>query len=454
MGILAKTGIFLGCVVACLTTMTTANADDGPLAEAMKRGLVGKQPATSRRMSVERWNREQRAAVDKSEAIMHKALQEPGLLAQYLMMRASYEADDNRVFRLVFGQYLSWFQTWIGDYDGARASFSLAQPAQPDDAPPPSGGFHPRAADAAILRLAHGRQAVFFNEAHSAPVTRTLTVELLAALRTEGFDYFAAETLSAAATPTLQHGYPTARSGFYVNEPVCGEMVRTALRLGFHVIAYDAEESASDARERASAQSLYDQVFKRDQHARLVVNAGFSHIQKSGDYFGGSSMAEVFQKLSGIEPLTIEQTMMIEHPHAEDDHPDYRAAIASAHPDAPFVYENDAGTPWTLKPRQYDVSVFFPPEAHVEGRPDWLDLAGHRQPYAATGADCLRRFPCLIEARYSAEGDDAVAADRVVFSADVRSRLYLFPGNYRLSAFDREGKVIAARDVHVDAPSH
>ena len=274
--------------------MTMAPADEGPLTEAMKRGLVGK-PAATRRMSVERWNREQRAALEKSEAIMHEALQQPGLLAQYLMMRARYEADDGRVFRLVFGQYLSWFQTWVGDYDGARVSFPLAQPAQSDDAPAPStGGFHPRAADAAILQLARGRQAIFFNEAHSAPVTRTLTVELLAGLRAQGFDYFAAETLSAATASTSQRGYPTARSGFYVNEPICGEMVRAALRMGFHVIAYDAEESVSDARERAGAQSLYDQVFRHDPHARLVVNAGFSHIQKSGDYFGGSSMAAIW----------------------------------------------------------------------------------------------------------------------------------------------------------------
>ncbi len=212
--------------------------------------------------------------------------------------------------------------------------------------------------------------------------------------------------------------YPTARSGFYVNEPICGEMVRAAMRLGFHVIAYDAEEGSTDARERAAAQSLYDQTFKRDPDARLVVNAGFSHIQKSGRHVGGESMAEIFQKLSGIEPLSIEQTMMIEHPRSSDDHPYYRAAIAAAHPDAPFVYVNDAGTPWTLKPRQYEVSVFFPPEKQTDGRPDWISLGGARKSVSVGGADCLGRFPCLIEAHYSAEGEDAVAADRVLLEAD------------------------------------
>jgi hypothetical protein len=443
-----KCGALLGCIV--LFASMTALAD-APLAEAMKRGLVGK-PAPSSRMSAARWNREQRAAIDKSESIMQRALREPGLLAQYEWMRARYEENDDRVFRMIFGQYFSWFQTWVGDYDGARASFSLAQPAQRDDAPSPiDNGFHARPADAAILELTRGRQAVFFNEAHSAPVTRTLTVQLLARLRAQGFDYFAAETLSHDAAATLQHGYPTSRSGFYVNEPICGEMVRAALRLGFHVIAYDADEGATDTRERAGAQALYDQVFKRDPKAMLVVNAGFSHIQKSGDHVGGASMAEVFAKISGIEPLSIEQTMMIEHTRSEDDHPYYRAAIAATHTNAPFVYENDTGKPWTLKPGQYDVTVFFPPTTRSEQRPDWLSLGGMRQAVSVSGADCLERFPCLIEARYATEDDDVVAADRIAFEADARSRLYLFPGNYRLSSLDRNGKIIAARDVRVEA---
>jgi hypothetical protein len=429
-----------GALLYCLAVQTATA--DSPIMDAAKRGLVGK-PESSR-MSSARWNREQQAAIEKSEAIMRRALKEPGLLAQYEMMRARYEADDNRVFRLVFGQYLSWFQTWVGDYDGARASFSIPQPAQPDDAPPPKE-FHARRADEAILDLAHGHKAVFFNESHSAPVTRTLTVALLARLREQGFDYFAAETLSH---DFAAQAYPTARSGFYVNEPICGEMLRAALRLGYHVVAYDVEEGATDTRERAAAQSLYDQTFKRDPAARLVVNAGFSHIQKSGSHVGGPSMAEVFQKISGVEPLSIEQTMMIEHPNSSDNHPYYRTAVAAEQSDAPFVYQDDAGKPWTLKPHQYDVSVFFPPEKHIDGRPDWISI-GARKPLLLGGPDCLYRFPCLIEARYAAEGADAVAADRVVLEADTVTRLLVYPGMYRVSSFDREGKLIVARDMGI-----
>jgi hypothetical protein len=437
------------CCLMCALSVLAA-ADEPPLSAAMKRGLIGKPAA--RQISAAQWNRDQRAAMDKSEAIMQRALQEPGLLAQYETMRERYAADDNRVFRMMFAQYLSWFQTFVGGYDDARASFSLAQVAQPDDASAPtSAGFHAVLASGAILKLAHERQAVFFNEAHSVPVTRTLTVELLADLRAQGFDWFAAETLSPSAAKNLERGYPSAESGFYINEPIYGEMVRAALRLGYHVVAYDAEDGDSDARERAGAQILYDKVFKHDPAARLVVNAGFSHIQKSGTHLGGKSMAEVFRAISGIDPLSIEQTMMIEHARSADDHPYYRAAMAAAHPQTPFVYATPAGSLWTLKPGRYDVSVFFPPQTSIDGRPDWVSLHGRRQPYALTDADCLQRFPCLIQAHYAAEGDDAVAADRVVFEAASRSRLYLYPGGYRISALDRAGKIISARETSIDA---
>src|SRR5262249_58418024 len=95
-----------------------------------------------------------------------------------------------------------------------------------------------------------------------------------------------------------RRGYPTASSGFYVAEPICAEMIRAALRLGYTVVAYDAEgNGAGDTREKAGAEALNEQTFKRDPQARLVLDAGFGHIQKSGTHLGGTSMAENFRKL-------------------------------------------------------------------------------------------------------------------------------------------------------------
>jgi hypothetical protein len=318
-----------------------------------------------------------------------------------------------------------------------------------------------------IVEMAKDRKAVFFNEAHSAPLTRSLTIPMLAKLRELGFNYFAAETLYQTDTEINKRGYPVPESGFYVNEPLYAEMVRTALKLGYTVVAYDAENAGiGDPRERAGAENLYRQVFKKDPKARLVVNAGFAHVQKSGKYLGGTSMGEFFHRISGIDPLTIEQTMMLEHPKPDQNHPYYVAVMAAHALTVPSVFAA-GGKAWTLKPDKYDMNVIFPPDPTTADRPEWLRLGGLRVEYRVGSEVCNNHFPCLVEARYINEGDDSVAADRVVLNvvdenAPAQSRfltghgvatdrLFLRPGKYRLSAIDRRGRRVFARDIDVFA---
>jgi len=421
-------------------------------------------------ISPQEWRAQQLAAADKSDKIMVDAQKQPGLLAQYAHMQLAYDANHDRAFQLIFGQYLSWFQTYIGDYNGARSTFSIAQPAQKDDGPSPlSGAWQLRPAADVILEMAKDRKAVFFNEAHSAPLTRTLTIQLLARLHEMGFNYFAAETLYVTDKDINKRGYPNAGTGFYTNEPLYGEMVRTALRLGYTVVAYDAENAGvGDPRERAGAENLVKQVFKKDPNARLVVNAGFAHVQKSGKYLGGTSMGEFFHRISGIDPLTIEQTMMIQHTRAEQDHPYYTAVYQTKTLPGPSVFVS-GNKAWTLKPDQYDMSVFFPPETTTTERPDWLRLGGMRVAYGVGGELCNSHFPCLVEARYANEGADAIPADRVVLNVidpnaptqnrfltghgSASDRLYLRPAKYRFSALDKNGRTVFARDIDVAAES-
>ncbi len=379
---------------------------------ALAESVVNRTPSSAD-VSQSEWRAQQLVAANRSDAIMREARKLPGLLAQYTHMQLAYNANHGRAFQVIFGQYLSWFQTFIGDYPGAAASFSIAQPPQPDDGPSPlSGGYRAEPAADVILRLAKDRKAVFFNEAHSAPITRTLTIELLSKLRAEGFNYFAAETLYDSDPDLQKRGYPTPESGFYINEPLYGEMVRTALELGFKVVSYDVENAGvGNPRERAGAKSLA-KLFQHDPNARLIVDAGFAHIQKSGKYLGGRSMAEFFQEITHIDPLCIEQTMMIQHARTDQDHPYYLAAIEAVHPKEPIVFVAAGDSTWTLKPKKYDMSVIFPLTKNDGTRPDWLALGGLRVAYPITSDLCNKKSPCLIQAFYADENDDSVAADR------------------------------------------
>ncbi len=398
---------------------------------------------------------------------MREAETRKGLLAQYQVMRYAHVRYNDTAFRVIFGQYLSWYQTFIGDYTDASASFSIKQGLTTEDhsSPLAEGGFSAKPALQAIPELAKNYRAVFFNEAHNVPMTRTLTVQVLSELRKEGFNYFAAETLYQTDTRLQGRGYPIKESGFYTEEPICAEMVRTALKLGFKVVAYEATSDATgDAREREQANNVYQEVFKKDPNAKLVLDAGYAHIQKSGGFLGGSSMAEYLHKLSGIDALTVEQTMLFPHEDSHDDHPYLSEVIRKFNPQVPTVFIDGTGKPWTLR-SGYDVSVFFPAQKLDRGRPTWADLGGLRKPYPVSGDRCKESYPCMVEARYFDEGMDAIPADLIALDPiplsatqeeHIRfhqgapiSELYLRPGKYKLTYTDQRAQLLFEQEVTV-----
>ncbi|MGH8151243.1 MAG: hypothetical protein ACREPF_00735 [Rhodanobacteraceae bacterium] len=418
------------------------------------------------------WYEEQLNAMSESDAIMKRANGRNDLLAQYQVMRRAYAADGKPAFRAIFGQYLSWYQTFIGDYKDAEMSFSIAQKGLPNDRPSPltQPGWHPVPALDYIPALAKNYRVVMVNEAHNIALTRTLTVRLLKPLRQQGFNVFAVETLYHQEVPALnKRGYPIAASGFYMREPIYAEMVRTALKLGYRVVAYEADANHhGDAREAQQAENLW-KILKDDPDARLVVNAGYAHIQKTGKFLGAQSMAEHFIKDSGIDPLSVEQTILIPHQDRALDHPDYDAIIAAVRPTQPIVFVNKDGKPWSLRPG-YDVSVIFPEEHFVYGRPTWLGLWGARVSYTINGDVCQQHWPCMIAARYADEAPDAIPADRMVLdpvplmtvgsititgnNSTPMGQLYLRPGyRYRVSVSDENGNRIGSTMITVSRRS-
>lgn len=417
------------------------------------------------------WREQQIEAMNQSDAIMKRAHGRKDLLAQYQVMRRAYASDGKPAFRTIFGQYLSWYQSFIGDYQDAELGFSIEQKPLADDNPSPltQPGWHSVPALEYIPQLAKNYRVVFLNEAHNIAMTRTLTVRLLKPLREEGFNVFAVETLYPADIDALnKRGYPIAASGFYTREPIYAEMVRTALKLGYKVVAYEADANhTGNARESQQAENLW-KILKTDPNARIVVNAGYAHIQKTGQFLGAQSMAEHFMKDSGITPLSIEQTILIPHQDRSMNHPDYDPIVDSLHPTQPIVFINKDAKPWSLRPG-YDASVIFPEQHFVFGRPTWAALWGARTPYAVSGNLCQKHWPCMVAARYADEGDDAVPADRIVLDPvplttinDIKitqgdysiptGQLYLRPDHrYKLTITDERGQRIGSQTISIKA---
>jgi len=425
---------------------------------------------------------------DPAEMALFRALRrQPTALARYgYLDKAIPRLSPND--RIVALQLLSSAECELGLYDQAVLGFPVKiRTPQGLILPSPSEWRTGEAVDA-IARLAADRRIVMINEAHHDAHTRTLTLALLPRLRALGFNYFAAEALVDTDPALQRRGYPTRATGTeYLGDPVYGEIVREAVRLGFTIVPYDPDSNVStQAREIGQADTLYRKVFARDPRARLFVHAGYAHIDKARGRLGDiEPMAMRLKALTGFDPLSIDQTQFLETGWDRTD--DYHRLIARFHPKAPVVLiDRASGKLWSARPRLYDANVILPPSASLKSfgdtdsingeaiedvsdpsrlmlgsltavnampRPKWLTLGGLRHPFPISAALCRTHLPCTVEAQYAGESDDAVAADRYAFmKGNAISTLYLFPGRYRLRSLDAKGKTLNVRSIAVDAP--
>ena len=254
------------------------------------------------------------------------------------------------------------------------------------------------------------------------------------------------------------------------------------------LVPYDYEQATSsvETREAGQAQNLFDRVFAHDPNARLVVAAGYAHIDKATGRLGAARpMAMALEKLTGIEPLSIDQAQFIQ---AGDDPGDDYHQLQARFPatSSEVLLDRQTGKPWTAAPKLYDVSVIAPPASPTQAfeedlagpsegrfryvssgmrlagqsfvafteiqRPQWLDLGGERRAYPVSTRLCRNLVPCVVEAHYAAEGDDAVPADIYAFFKTMSStKLYLEPGRYRLRAWNAAGTTLSQTDIVVAA---
>ena len=343
--------------------------------------------------------------------------------------------------------------------------------------------WHSVDAGDAVVELAAQRHIVMVNEAHHDAHTRELTLALLPRLRALGFRYFAVEALSEKDVDLMRRGYPTDVSGSeYLLEPLYGEIIRQAIKLGYIIVPYDSDDPSVENRDTIQAHTLYDKVFAKDPQAKLFVHAGYSHIDKAPGNLGDDTkpMAMELKQLSGEDPLCVDQVQFRDIAIGGLDYGDY-ATLASRFPSQlPIVLQN-RGTHeyWSSDPRMHDISVILPPASpmdldtskenptdvmrriivlvrapfNLDERPYWLTLDGKRVAYRIDTDLCLKQVPCVVEAYYPGEPDNSVPADRYTFvKAHAHNVLYLYPGYYRLRAWDVEGKTLSEQQIGV--PTH
>lgn len=160
-----------------------------------------------------------------------------------------------------------------------------------------------------ILRRAATARVVVLNEAPTQVRHRQLAAALLPGLYQQGFRYLALETLEDSVASTLAP-LPL-KAGLHTREATCANLIRTARKLGFTLVAYDTERGNPE-RELAQATNLHN-ALRADPQARVLVygvSSSTTILRMKGGRKETKRMPQHLTELTGWPILTIDQARL------------------------------------------------------------------------------------------------------------------------------------------------
>jgi len=290
----------------------------------------------------------------------------------------------------------------------------------------------------AITKIAAEQQLVVIMEAHTVSEHRAWIEQTLGFFRAAGFTHYFAETIAESGSTLKLRGYPTSRTGFYTLDPRFGNLVRTAIRLGFEVGGYDLFQSDFDRREDYQAARLAERFASRPD-IRMVVHAGHGHVFKHEVRAVGRYMAARLWGKTGVEPFTIWQ---LSHELSNDV---YRPLIRRLGPITepvmlvpPPRHVAEALFPESSVQPAVDAVVIHPPRLGQE--PTDRRGAFTDQMTRVAGVWLGNQWPVVIAAIPDGEPDDAIALDQIMLRrGETDFELWLPPSDYTIRVWSLDG---------------
>lgn len=322
---------------------------------------------------------------------------------------------------------------------------------------PDTANYNGENASQWIVAQAPHYKIVMINEAHHVPQTRLLTLSLLKPLWDAGFHYLALEALTNNGSNPVASGFPDLNTGEYTKEPVMAELVREAMKIGYTLVPYEADDrdlSQANVRESTQARNL-QKFLSAHPDAKVLLHAGYSHTAKSDviRISGASTMATDLITATKVRVLSIDQVALTPLSFSSTGVIDAQTQLAKLFKASePTVFINKAnGNAWSEHPGAYDASILLPVSPMQTIRPDWLSLDGRRQKVGTDANPCGFHIPCLIQAFYAGDPDQAIPADQIAMmvQADTNTPLYLREGYYRLRYITEEDQKIIERQFIV-----
>ncbi|MDQ3079486.1 MAG: hypothetical protein M3R03_05750 [Pseudomonadota bacterium] len=282
----------------------------------------------------------------------------------------------------------------------------------------------PRDAIKEIVARARNTNIVILNEAHNSPRDRAFALHLARALRPLGYKTLALETFSnnppetgLPATDQLKRdGFVRFNTGGYTIDPVFARFVREALALGYEPVAYEQTKAQDPAgsgiaeREQAQADNLMRKIFSARPKEKVFIFVGWGHVvehpAKQTEW-----MAARLKRMSGVDPLTIDQTSVTDMSNAREAYEGAAARIGKS-----SVFFEGADPLLIGRIAGVDLQVIHPRRSYRSGRPAWLvDLGGKQVPIPKQLLPAKGRR--LIQVFAADAPSDAVPLDQVLVTA-------------------------------------
>lgn len=363
----------------------------------------------------------------------------------YIKQYLTYKENENLFLENklegIYYQELSWLYSYLGDFRNALTNYDKQSEAEIKNYTTEDSlyllNFELKDAVDVITNIADTVKIIMINEAHHIPEHRILTTFLLQKLYDKGYRYFCAEALnnsnSGRDTELNSRKYPVMSTGVYIAEPLYGDLIRQALKIGYIIVPYEISDTTKQSREDEQAKNIY-KIFQNDSNAKVLVHCGYSHILKSW-------MAGRFKKISGIRPFTICQTKLMEYSKTGYCDKYYQLANKIFSFNKPSIPDSKQNNIIFKYNTFYDAVVIYPPTKYIYNRPEWMLMSGYRKLYLVHNSEIKDAF--LVQAFSSEENDSiAVPIDQTLINPDGNTALFLPVGTYKIKFLNKNGNEI------------
>ena len=297
--------------------------------------------------------------------------------------------------------------------------------------------------------LSDSVKIIILNEGHHVPQNRLTTLKLIRKLKTKGFNYFAIEALSVQDSLLNERKYALSNpeSGYYINDPIFGDLIRQSLKIGYKLIPYEYMSTDFNKREKGQAENIFERIFKLNPNAKILIHCGYSHgLYENIDIH---TMGYYLKLMTGKKPIFFEQFQLTEPFDSLYERKDYSHFHKYNTITEPTLFINSNKKLWKNNFTDGDGAIFTPKTILKNGRPTWL-LFDNKKYYFPKYNSNNTSYPFLIQAFVEKEGEKSIPLDQIEIKNEIDNKaLILYSGKYIIVALNKNGDEIFRYNIKI-----